>query len=240
MKKAILTVFAMALTTTALAGFSPVETPWNWASQGTNGEEWNLYDAAGGGHTGIMEYLYGAGNFTRIDDSGDQVWHDGSGPITLTAKYAGFNQQLGWMDLNTNTQHLIGGPISGNFGPVFGAPIMINIGSPVPFVWFDTNDGGTVYSQQILNGDLADHMVTFMVTGYMDRTNPNAPVFVAYDHARYVVAFEDGRGYPGTGDSDYNDLVMEVAFTPAVPLPAAAGLGALGMSLIGMLRRRVA
>ena len=54
-------------------------------------------------------------------------------------------------------------------------------------------------------------------------------------NTHYIVAFEDGGGINSLGDSDYNDLVLNVT-TSATPIPGSLLL--LGSGLVGVLGLR--
>ena len=47
----------------------------------------------------ILDTLYGAGNYTRVDDGSDQWWtNPGSAGARAEAKYAGYTQNFGYVD----------------------------------------------------------------------------------------------------------------------------------------------
>lgn len=237
MKRLFALIFGVAAAASASAGFTFVANP--HASQpGGGGGEWNLYNN-GSGRLGIMEYLYGTGNFTRLDDSFEQIWMDGTGPISINAKYAGNTQQLGWRNLGNGVETNIGAPIAANLFPTHSGPSStVTIGPGVNFAWFiDTNGSENRYSLQSLNFAGADQMVTFLVAGYL-ATPGDASSYTLYDAPRYVLGFEDIRY--ADSDKDFNDLVVEVGVGHPIPAPGAALLGVLGLSIAGWAKRRMA
>jgi hypothetical protein len=96
------------------------------------------------------------------------------------------------------------------------------------FGFFDDNtaSGGDIkYTELALNsGNLAQS---------------NGLIFnIAPGHV--IVAFEDGAGAGSLGDMDYNDLVLNVTYTPSAPIPGSLlllGSGILGMMGIGIRRK---
>jgi hypothetical protein len=185
------------------------------------------------GAGGILDQIYGLGNLQRIDDDFDQIWFPASGDATLTAKFADFTQNFGYIpDLNSD------GDFNESFVPLFTAPGGTNgigLGGPsatfnsgnVNFLWALNPSGAPLWtSQPDQNTDSSDHMVTWLITGGQGNTVGNR-----------VIAWED---LPGGGDRDFNDVVVEVNVAP-IPIPAAVWLFGSGLlGLIGIARRKVA
>lgn len=176
--------------------------------------EWNLYAAPGSeDRPGILEYLYGHGNFTQVFDAEDVCWLADPGPtgqVELLAIYSAAAQALrtATLDGSQISDSIISGPPAqpdtpSRTGTTVSFTPLVN-----PFLWAsDAFPEGRWFSGPWLNGADAnrDHMVTFSVTGYL--TTPGEPAtFVAFPGPVWVIAFEDGAD----GDYDFNDLVVEV------------------------------
>lgn len=91
------------------------------------------------------------------------------------------------------------------------------------------------YSDQSLNADNIDHMVTFQGTG-TDTIDLPSTLPGVWDSNEYILAWEDALG---GGDADYNDFVLITESVNPIPEPsmlAMFGIGLLG--LYGMPCRR--
>jgi hypothetical protein len=185
-------------------------------------------------HEPIMEHLYGAGNFTRIDDDFDQLWMNLDGGATATAKYAGATEGFGYIDaadtyheLFSITQGLNGyNPTSTPPGPQYtpGSDILpiFRLALSTPF------GGGLFWSSQESDNTLnQDHMVTFLITGGASAGN-------------YVVAWEVENLSSLSCDADYQDLVVEISNAVPVPIPGAILLGMIGLGAAGIKLRKFA
>jgi hypothetical protein len=224
MKKLIVLLSLVAVASTAMAGVTPVN-PFG-----------GLFEP---GITGVMNHLYGEGNFTRIDDSKDNLWSyvAATGSAQFEAKFSAIGKAtFGYFE----------GTDSAAFNPLFSVkgfgyanpkkPItedfnIAKTGDPFRFgVFFGSGRVGNLYSSDADQNffDL-DHMVTFKITS-------------GANEGAYVLAWEDARFL---GDHDYQDLVVQVngvnpgqAPSPVVvPAPAAMALGSLGLGFVGWLRR---
>jgi len=183
------------------------------------------------GAGGILDQIYGLGNLQRVDDDLDQIWNPANGTAETTAKFASFNEELGYIpDLNRD------GNFNESFVPLFTVPQGTNgigLGGPsetfnsgdMNFVWALNPSGAPLWtSLPDQNSDSLDHMVTWLITGGQGAGN-------------WVIAWED---LPGGGDRDFNDIVVEVSVNP-IPIPAAVWLFGSGLlGLIGIARRKIA
>jgi len=214
-----------------------------WGTGAPGNQEWNLYNTgvgAGQGN-GIMEYLYGIGNFARVDDASDLQWEGLSGGATFDAIYAGNSQALYTAGLAGVPTSLI---LSGG-GSTFSTPS--RSGSPTtytpvtqPFLFMDNSGGVNWFSDPALNtvDGGKDHMVTFAVSGYLATAGVAGSYTTFTGGPHYVIAFEDSAN----GDYDFNDLVVEVSGVTPVPEPTTMLAGALlllpfGASTLRILRK---
>lgn len=233
--RGILAVFAglallIGVTSHAEAVLTTVANP--HSAQPGNPGEWNLFDN-GSGKAGIMEFLYGTGNFVRVDDDFDKVWMkiNGAG-ATGISKFAGASQQLGFRQGGSDT--LLSPVISINIVPPTTTAIS-SAGIPSGlFNWLDAATGatnvGTQYSDPALNSDAGDHMVTFKILKKLG-TPGNPATAAAVGVPTFVIGFEDRilTGTPPLADKDYDDLVVEVTNVRPVAEPGTLGLTAIGM-----------
>jgi hypothetical protein len=199
--------------------------------------EWNLYKSGvvNGSGSGIMEYLYGVGNFTRLDDSALKLWTSAGAPaVGVDAVYAGAQQNLYTADPS-------GAPVSPILSPagnIGGLPVrFLNTTSftPVsdPFLFLDRVPGyNDAYSDPAVNANLLTRMVAFSVGGYL-ATAGDANSFTAFGNPTFVLAFEDGD------DWDFQDLVVEVNGVKPVP-DGGMTIAMLGVAIagLGLLRRK--
>jgi hypothetical protein len=232
-------ILAICIGAVSLVALSASATDVNdlWGAQpGNPNTEWNLYSTtfgAGPGN-GIMEYLYGAGNFTRVSDTIDQVWAGSPVSATFDAVYSAANQALYTAGLSGSlgSASLILSHGLGTTGtPSRSGSVVPFTPAAQPFVFLD--EAGTLnnaFSLQTLNtfDGSKDHMVTFSVSGYMSDPGHLDNTYVAFTTPHYVIAFEDGT------DFDYNDLVVEVSgVSPNVP-DGGSTVALLGCALAGL------
>ncbi len=154
--------------------------------------------------------------------AGDEVWGYGDILATARARYAGYSQQFA-IDRGAGVEVLF--DVSGHGTSVSGSATLDLSGDTWSWVRRDTDGTNAYYSQQSLNGDGLDHMVTYQIQG-MDT-----------DETVWLLFWEDlpgDYGPPGGSDRDFNDLVVEIR---SVPEPASLALIAIGLPLI--MRRRV-
>ena len=170
-----------------------------------------------------LHLLYGA---TSLDDT-DQVWTDGIAAVRARARFAGYSQHFGWDGgLGTTQANFAANTLfsvsEGYHEGAFTGPLAIS----GDFRWARANNAsGTSnlqWSEVAANTvDGLDHMITYEVTGV-----------AAPDVRTWLIFFDDQIG---GGDRDFNDLVVEIQ---AVPVPGAVLLGALGLGMVGLVKRR--
>ena len=199
--------------------------------------DWNLVSPSAPGHDGILGFLYGWNNLTRVDDLGalsDRWWSIGVGAEARPlSSFAGYSFDFGWLDQTAQFHNILsyGGP-SG----------YINLPG-VPFASSDLlnrfalhTSGGTAFN----SAQADDHLVTFQITGNADQYGRD---YSANIIGNYILAWED---LPlSLSDRDYNDLVLELGGVrpiaepmPVIPEPPTAVLLASGLAAIRYFRLR--
>jgi hypothetical protein len=226
MKKVLVLLSLVAVASTAMAGFTPINPQVRPNEPGIRG---------------ILNELYDGATYKRVDDAFDNLWSygpDGTGVAEFEAKFSAVGKA---------TFGFFSGAQSAIFNPLFSVkgfgyanpdnPISADLkpsATKDPFrfgVYFGSGRVGNLYSsEEEQNFFDLDHMVTFQIT--------------SGDHAgAYVLAWEDARFL---GDHDYQDLVVQVSGVKTfnappspvlVPAPAAMALGSLGLGFVGWLRR---
>jgi hypothetical protein len=200
--------------------------------QTTWGGEENLIDglvanpgapSPGGSPTGFDDLLSSA-DWTRVDDSIDQLWYDTNGGVSVEAIYTsssltfGFlvNPDLGGAAPALDTGNWVTAPAGGTLNAV-GETATFDVDNSLPLVFGVTTGSSTFYSYEGFNGGM-DRMVTF----YNASTD------------QWAFGFEDGT------DSDYQDFVFILDEIKPVPVPGAALLGVLGLAATSWVKRRFA
>jgi hypothetical protein len=192
------------------------------------------------GPGGIIEQLQLMDNISlaRVSDGLDAKWslNPGSNPTRFRARFSPINIQFGLMPgLDTCAPEsfipLMNSPASDGLMSSGSAPSVdvsgaIPPGQPTQLAIL-AEDGILWCSSQALNGDGADHMLTWV--------DPNDP-----DH--YVVSFEIDE-FLGLSPGDYNDFVVELDNVldgpiDAISEPDTLALFGLGLAAAYYRRRR--
>jgi hypothetical protein len=229
MKKLLVVLSLVAVASTAMAGFTPVN------------PKGGLFEP---GFDRIMKHIYGKDvAYARVDDATDNLWSyvDGMGSAQFEAKFSAVGKAtFGYFEGEHSTQFNSLFSVRG-FGyanpnkPITADLDPAETSTPFRFgVYFGSGRVGNMYSSDAEQNffDL-DHMVTFQI---LDNKGEGTDT--------YVLAWEDARFL---GDRDYQDLVVQVngvfagktpqPSVPLVPAPAAMALGSLGLGFVGWLRR---
>lgn len=185
----------------------------------------------------VMQTLFGAGNYTRVDDSGDNFWSSQGGTATVQAAFAGNNETLGLF--NGGNSVTTGGAGFTTLFSVSGSGYSITGSGSVPvsnlfrFGLMTSPAQGTQYmSSNAANNTLDsagfnDHMVTFLITAGASAGN-------------YAIAFEDLLQNSDLGfssDRDFNDAVFIVSHVAPLPAPEPSTYLLMG-SLLGLVAFR--
>jgi hypothetical protein len=177
---------------------------------GSGGDEKNLYEI----FNDIFGTSYGSSDDLFTDrgmaDAYDDWWTETNGQITLTVRYAGYDQALGIED-DDGLRTLIESIDPGE------QEVTIDFNTNGNFVWVEILSGsgsgvGPWYSDDRNTPD--DHFLAFDVSDFY-ADDPSI-------EGAWVIAFEDTEGL---GDQDYNDLVAVVTdCVPVVDVPDVVGM----------------
>ncbi len=162
----------------------------------------------------ILDSLYGAGTYQRVDDDTDMVWQAEFVSVVPRATYAGATQQMGYCMVcdGSDDVNLIGEAWGyTTFGVDEFAPMEMFMDPDAQFRLFNspTNHasvGRTLSDPSMLPDQSRDYMVTFQLL-----SDPDV----------YILAFEDWVATTPGSDFDYNDLVVQATFrtSPSLPPP---------------------
>jgi len=153
----------------------------------------------------------------------DRIWTDGTIRVSAQVKYAGHDQSFGWNQggLGTSYQELLTEVDLG------GPAVAIDITGD--FLWGSQPQNGGApeqwWSEQTLNNDGEDHLVTYFIQGLPDLEGVTV----------WLQFWED---LPSLGDADFNDFVIEVQAVPEPGTLVLAGLALAGFAAHRRCRRQ--
>jgi len=206
---------------------------------------------------GLLDVLYGRGNYTRVSDQLDQLWSHGTNgmsSITLELRYAGLQYQLG---IDTYPQ-ATPGALAREFTPL---ATMLGSGFSVKFANIDASFArvlsinelqifrtGTTIQGKTYQGlpDPFAWLLKTTVTGQhqtsdiwstlIRQNSDGLDHVVTYTvgsgaNTRYVLAFDDRHS---GGNFTYNDAIFEVSSIP-IHAPEPSSLIISGVSLLGFV-----
>jgi len=162
----------------------------------------------------------------RVDDSQDQLWKTLASPgatlVIELAGNAGINS-FGLYDPFTQTRQA---PLFTG-SAVSGASVATIVAPSTPFGFYlGVGNGTYYYSQESLNPNGSDHMVTLQtksevtlvpsLAGWGGTSTP-----LTWEPGQYVLGWEDLN----LGDADYQDMIVKVSGVSPVPEPSTVIAG---------------
>lgn len=234
--RTFLPAFTLTMTslTASAATLTTVQAP--WPGEATHAEI--LGSIFGGTFTASGDdFTNGALNAVRVDDDFDQVWPSDVYNAQAKARYADFEQQFGYLDESGTYTPLF--DVDGNETSVTGSATLASLFGPVRFVRNGTR-GLPASTQPSDNSDLRDHAVTYRIASALTDLPVSGPTQILEpgDEETYVLFFEDLPEGDPYADFDFNDLVVTLTRSSAVPEPGAIALLGLGGALMLGRRRR--
>jgi len=183
------------------------------------------------GEGGVLNQLYFQNwetDLQRVSDDFDQIWRSLNGEAQALARFAANSQNFGYIDSTGFNSLIVVDEGTFLFGDAFSAKLPSL--SKFEFALNSPSNSDFIWSSDPFRNDGNDHMVTFKVIGG-DFFDP--------DTVTYVIAWED---WPGLGDQDYNDLVVEVRGVKPIgvkpiPEPHTLLLLGLGLMVLAMAKR---
>lgn len=203
--------------------------------------EMDLYEIYNAVYETSFTATSGAGGMDDLQVSENGIFNltGLSGSASYVVRYAGHEQRFGYYTSTgspTGDYTISGGAISGDYHHLFDAlpsgQVILDGSGPsgtidsTPFGFYlNSPSGGSSvwYSEVGLNTGAKDHLVVYRALDSDGHIISN----------RFLIAWEDLN----LGDTDYNDLVLEIELGPPVPEPSTMALILMGIGGVAMRRR---